>query len=107
MVSNYEGRTGDEGRAADGGRTADEGRTIDVSQPESSGVGSTRGEVSVEIGPPSDHPDHAEFTVRRGESGVICSIDVTAGDHGTGHADVSLTGSEARALRDTLDELVG
>jgi len=29
-----------------------------------------------------------------------------AGDHGTGHADVELTPTEARTLRDRLDEIV-
>lgn len=85
----------------------EEEHTMDVTRPELAGVGSTRGEVEVEIGPPNDRPDHAEFTVRRGEEGVVCSIDVTAGDHGVGHADVTLTDSEAKSLCEAIDELVG
>lgn len=85
----------------------DEEYTIDLTHPEASGVGSTRGEVEVEVGPPSDRPDHAELTLRRNDDGVICSIDVSAGDLGTGHADVTLTDSEARVLRDALDDLIG
>ena len=82
-----------------------EGETIDLTRAALAAVGATRGEREVEIGPPSDQPDHAELTVRRDESGVVCSVDVTAGEHGTGHADVTLSESEVRALRDALAAL--
>ncbi|WP_418279952.1 hypothetical protein [Halorubrum sp. DTA98] len=80
--------------------------TIDLDRTALAAVGATRGEREVEIGPPSDQPDHAELTVRRGDDGIVCSVDVTAGDLGTGHADVTLTDGEARSLRVALEELL-
>lgn len=84
----------------------DEGETIDVRRAAMAAVGATRGELEVEIGPPNDRPDHAEVTVRRDEAEIVCSVDVAAGEHGTGHADVTLSESEALALRDALDALI-
>ncbi len=81
-----------------------EGESIGVSAPNRAVVGATRGEREVEIGPPSDQPDYAEVTVTRGDDGVVLSVDVTAGDLGTGHADVTLSGAEAAALADALSD---
>ncbi|AEH38417.1 hypothetical protein [Halopiger xanaduensis] len=94
---------------------------LDLAHPERVHVGVTRGEYDLEIGPPRDYPDRADVSVRpededegegEGEDEdeddhrVVLSLDVMAGDHGTGHADVELTPAEARTLRDRLDETV-
>ncbi|GAB6878460.1 hypothetical protein JCM17823_07340 [Halorubrum gandharaense] len=94
-----------------------EGETIDLDRPADAGVGATRGEISVEVGPPDDRPNHAELTVREpdagdgaggddgADDGVVLSVDVVAGDHGTGHADVTLSPSDVRRLRAALDRV--
>jgi len=72
-------------------------------------VGVTRGETDLEVGPPrEDYPDRADVSVRPESTDgnrVVLSIDAMAGDHGT-DADVELTPTEARTLRDRLDEIV-
>lgn len=87
--------------------------TLDLALPERVRVGVTRGEHDLEIGPPRDYPDRADVSVRPEGEGeneddrrVVLSLDVMAGDHGTGLADVELTPAEARTLRDRLDETV-
>ncbi|QFU81555.1 hypothetical protein [Natronorubrum aibiense] len=83
--------------------------SFDLEHPEHVEVGVTRGETDLEFGPPRDYPDRADVSVRPEDDGghrLVMSIDAMAGDHGTGHADVTLTPAEARALRDQLDETV-
>ena len=99
-----------------------EGETIDLDRPADAGVGATRGEISVDVGPPEDRPNHAELTVREAdedsdtgaddddatngaEDGIVLSVDVVAGDHGTGHADVTLSPSDVRRLQAALDRV--
>lgn len=72
-------------------------------------IGVTRGETDLEIGPPRDYPDRADVSIRpESDAGhhVVVSIDAMVGDHGTGHADITLTPAEARTFRDQLDETV-
>ncbi|MEY7848557.1 hypothetical protein AB7C87_05055 [Natrarchaeobius sp. A-rgal3] len=72
-------------------------------------VGVTRGEYDLEIGPPREYPDRGDLSVRPDTDGdglILLSVDAMAGDHGTGHADVTLTLEEGRALRDLLDETI-
>ncbi|MFB1063821.1 hypothetical protein [Natrinema sp. H-ect4] len=89
----------------------EEARTdsFDLEHSERVRVGVTRGETDLEVGPPRDYPDRADVSVRPESTDgnrVVLSIDAMAGDHGTGHADVELTPTEARTLRDRLDEIV-
>ncbi len=89
--------------------TEDPTDSFDLEHPERVEVGVTRGETDLEFGPPRDYPDRADVSVRPEDDGgnrLVVSIDAMAGDHGTGHADVTLTPAEARALRDHLDETV-
>ncbi|SEW13578.1 hypothetical protein [Natrinema salifodinae] len=100
--------------------------SFDLERSERVRVGVTRGERSLELGPPRDFPDRADVAVRPksdeadegdGENGeddaadkggarLVLSIDAMAGDHGRGYVDAELTPREARALRDRLDETV-
>jgi hypothetical protein len=89
----------------------EEARTdsFDLEHAERVQIGVTRGETDLELGPPRDYPDRADVSVRPESADghrVVVSVDAMAGDHGTGHADVELTPTEARALRDYLDETV-
>lgn len=79
--------------------------SITLDHPERTSVGVNVGTFEYTLGQPREKPDFADVTVEAADSDhVHLSIDATAGDHGTGHADVELTRSEARALRDLLDE---
>ncbi|WP_222917048.1 hypothetical protein [Natrinema sp. SYSU A 869] len=83
--------------------------SFDLKHTERVRIGVTRGETDLELGPPRDYPDRADVSVRPESADghrVVLSIDAMAGDHGTGHADVELTPTEVRALRDQLDETV-
>ncbi|ELY80887.1 hypothetical protein [Natrinema gari] len=83
--------------------------SFDLEYTERVRIGVTRGETDLELGPPRDYPDRADVSVRpesADEHRVVLSIDAMAGDHGTGHADVELTPTEARTLRDRLDDIV-
>ena len=83
--------------------------SIDLEHADRVQVGVTRGETDLELGPPRDYPDRADVSVRPESADghrLILSIDAMAGDHGTGHADVELTPSEARTLCEQLDETV-
>lgn len=89
----------------------EEARTdsFDLEHAERVRIGVTRGEIGLELGPPRDFPDRADVSVRPESADghrLVLSIDAMAGDHGTGHADVELTPTEVRALRDQLDETV-
>ena len=81
---------------------------IDLETPDRASVGVTRGEQDIEIGRPREYPDRADVSLRANSDAdrLVLTIDVLAGDHGTGHADVELTPAEARALADTLEETV-
>jgi len=61
-------------------------------------------EHSQVLGPPREYPDRADLSVRRDGDRLVLSIDAMAGDHGTGHADVTVTRAEARALATRLAE---
>lgn len=83
--------------------------SFDLEHTERVRIGVTRGETDLELGPPRDYPDRADVTVRPESADghrLVLSIDAMAGDHGTGHADAELTPTEARTLRDRLDEIV-
>lgn len=84
--------------------------SFDLEHPEQVRIGVSRGETDQEIGPPRDYPDRADVSVRptaeTDDNRIVLSLDAMAGDHGTGHADVELTPSEARALRDQLAAIV-
>lgn len=83
--------------------------SFDLEHTERVRIGVTRGETDLELGPPRDYPDRADVTVRPESADghrLVLSIDAMAGDHGTGHADLELTPTEARTLRDRLDEIV-
>ncbi|RZH68105.1 hypothetical protein [Natrinema altunense] len=95
----------EEPRFVEGDRTD----SFDLECAERVRIGVTRGETDLELGPPRDYPDRADVSVRpesADEHRVVLSIDAMAGDHGTGHADVELTPTEARTLRDRLGDIV-
>lgn len=79
--------------------------SFDLSNPGRVQFGVTRGEYDLEIGGPREYPDRADIAVEPAEDGrLLVTIDATAGDHATGHADVELTLEDARTLRDLLAE---
>jgi hypothetical protein len=80
--------------------------TLDLTHPQKVQIGVTRGEADLEIGPPRDYPDRADVSIRPADETVVLSIDAMAGDHGTGHADATLTTAEARQLSERLLETV-
>ena len=81
--------------------------SIDLTTPDRASVGVTHGERNVEIGRPNEYPDRADVSLRATDAGrVLLTVDVLAGDHGSGHADVELTPQEARALAALLEETV-
>ena len=83
--------------------------SFDLEHPGRVRVGVTRGETDLELGPPRDYPDRADVSIRPESADgnrLVVSIDAMAGDHGTGHADVELTLSEARTLQAKLEETV-
>ncbi|ARS89377.1 hypothetical protein [Natrarchaeobaculum aegyptiacum] len=83
--------------------------SLDLECTERVEIGVTRGETDLEMGPPRDYPDRADVAVRPvADDGdrIVLSIDAMAGDHATGHADVTLTPAEARTLRDHLERTV-
>ena len=81
--------------------------SIDVANPDRVAVGVTRGESDLEVGKPHDYPDRADVSLKPvADDRVLLTVDVIAGDHGTGHADVELSVEEAGRLRDLLDETV-
>ncbi|MCU4925734.1 hypothetical protein OB905_07010 [Halobacteria archaeon AArc-dxtr1] len=93
--------------------TDDPTDSIDLEHAAGVTVGATRGEFDTEIGPPRDYPDRAELSVSldgdggvEGETGLVLAVDVAAGDHAVGRADVPLSVTEARTLRDALDEAI-
>ncbi|WP_049922926.1 hypothetical protein [Halopiger djelfimassiliensis] len=81
--------------------------SLDLEQANRVRIGVSRGEATLEIGPPRDYPDRADLSVRPDDGGrrLVVSIDATAGDHGTGHADVELTPTEVQALQDRLERV--
>ncbi len=89
----------------------EEARTdsFDLEDAERVRIGVTRGELDLEMGPPREYPERADISVRpeaEDRHRVVLSIDAMAGDHATGHADVELTPTEARRLRERLGEVV-
>jgi hypothetical protein len=80
--------------------------TLDLTRPETVQIGVTRGETDLEIGPPRDYPNRADVSIRPTDEAVVLSIDTMAGDHGTGHADATLTIAEARQLSERLLDTV-
>ncbi|MCL9815431.1 hypothetical protein [Natronocalculus amylovorans] len=73
--------------------------TIDLTRPGRVRIGATRGEFNTEIGRPREYPDSVDLSVQTGtDSQILLTIDATAGDHATGHADIELTESDAEAL---------
>ncbi|MFC4542937.1 hypothetical protein ACFO5R_13500 [Halosolutus amylolyticus] len=78
--------------------------TLDLVHPDEVQIGVTRGEADLEIGPPRDYPDRADVSIRPADDRVVLSVDAMAGDHGTGHADATLTPAEARQLSERLAE---
>ncbi|WP_436345338.1 hypothetical protein [Natronorubrum sp. FCH18a] len=105
-IDEVEGTNRDRDRAPIDEKPTD---SIDLEHADRVQVGVTRGETDLELGPPRDYPDRADVSVRPESADghrLVLSIDAMAGDHGTGHADVELTPSEARALCEQLDETV-
>ena len=83
--------------------------SLDVEHAEQVQIGVSRGESDLEIGPPRDYPDRADVAVRPKDDDtkrLVLSIDAMAGDHGTGHADVELTPTEASRLAEQLEQTV-
>lgn len=81
--------------------------SFDLENPDEVHVGVSRGELDLEIGPPRDHPDRADVSVRpESNDRVVLTVDVAAADHAIGHADVPFSLSDARTLRDVLDETI-
>ena len=73
--------------------------TIDLTHPGRVRIGATRGEFNTEIGRPREYPDSVDVSVQTGpKSRILLTVDATAGDHATGHADIELTQSDAEAL---------
>jgi len=102
---------GENGTRADEPEPIEEARTdsLDLEDAGRARIGVTRGELDLEMGPPREYPDRADLSVRPeagDRSRVVMSIDAMAGDHATGHADVELTPTEARRLRECLGEVV-
>ncbi|AXR78445.1 hypothetical protein [Natrarchaeobaculum sulfurireducens] len=83
--------------------------SLDVEHAEQVQIGVSRGESDLEIGPPRDYPDRADVAVRPKDDDtkrLVLSVDAMAGDHGTGHADVELTPTEASRLAEQLERTV-
>ncbi|MFC6716233.1 hypothetical protein ACFQGT_08000 [Natrialbaceae archaeon GCM10025810] len=98
--------TDDAPRSATDGPADAPGDSFDLSNPDRVRVGVTHGEDDLEVGEPGEYPDGADVMIRPEGESVLFTVDVRAGDHATGHADVPLTLEEARDLRDLLDETV-
>ena len=85
----------------------DEARAISLSTTDRARVGVSRGEFDVEIGGREEYPDRDDLGVGETEDGrVHLSVDVLAGDFGTGNADLVLTPEEASALRSALESTI-
>ncbi|WP_138004968.1 hypothetical protein [Halalkalirubrum salinum] len=81
--------------------------TIELDYAERVRIGATRGEFNTEIGRPREYPDSADVTVTT-EMGdrVVITVDATAGDHATGHADIELSTADATALVTAIEAAV-
>lgn len=89
------------------GETPEASETIELDYAERVRIGATRGEFNTEIGRPREYPDSADVTVTT-EMGdrVVMTVDATAGDHATGHADIELSIADADELVSAIEAAV-
>lgn len=81
--------------------------TIELDHAERVRIGATRGEFNTEIGRPREYPDSADVTVTTEmDDRVVVTVDATAGDHATGHADIELSVEDADKLVSAIEAAV-